>query len=317
VKHMPQLTKKLITKLEENSELLDTPLGPIQVAREGTGPKVLAIHGSPGGFDQGLAWARHLQNGGCELVAPSRPGYLRTPLASGKTPAQQADLYAAMLEVLAIDKVTVLGISSGGPSAVQFAARHPNKTNALLLDAAVLQPISPASNWIDRAISESTIGTWLSCLIAEKWPKLSAALVVDILSDGLSKDEKRQATNWIVSDPDRLSSVAGLPYSLAPRKFRKIGHRNDEKNEINLTPLPFSQVTAPTLITQGTNDAFPLMDHAKEAVNKISNAELLLVTGGHHGLPWCENFNQVSEQQLNLAQSNSVESSVPNFREEK
>ena len=310
MKRMSQLTKNLITKLEEKSELLDTPLGPIQVAREGAGPKVLSIHGSPGGFDQGLAWARHLQIGGCELVAPSRPGYLQTPLESGKTPAQQADLYAAMLEVLAIDKVTVLGISSGGPSAVQFAARHPNKTNALLLDAAVLLPISPAGNWIDRAISESTIGTWLSCLIAEKWPKLSATLVVDILSDGLSKDEKRQATNWIVSDPDRLASVAGLPCSLAPRKFRKIGHRNDEKNEINLTPLPFSEVTTPTLITQGTNDAFPLMNHANEAVKKISNAKLLLVAGGHHGLPWSESFNEVSEQQLKLIRSISDESSV-------
>lgn len=304
---MSHLTKNLITKLEEKSELLDTPLGPIEVAREGAGPKVLVIHGSPGGFDQGLAWARHLQNGGCELVAPSRPGYLRTPLESGKTPSQQADLYAAMLEVLAIDKVTVLGISSGGPSAVQFAARHPNKTNALLLDAAVLLPISPAGNWIDRSISESTIGTWLSCLIAEKWPKLSAALVVDILSDGLSKDEKRQATNWIVSDPDRLTSVAELPHSLAPRKFRKIGHRNDEKNEINLTPLPFSQVTAPTHIFQGTNDAFPLTSHALEASEKISNAKLFMVEGGHHGLPWCENFNLVSEEQLKLIRSVSDE----------
>lgn len=300
MKLISQLTKNLITKLEENSELLDTPLGLIQVAREGTGPKVLVIHGSPGGFDQGLAWAQHLQDGGCELIAPSRPGYLRTPLESGKTPAQQADLYAAMLDVLEIDKVTVLGISSGGPSAVEFAARHPNKTKALLLDAAVLQPISPAGNWFDRVISESTIGTWLSCLIAEKWPKLSAALVVDILSSGLSKDEKRQATNWIASDPDRLTSVAGLPCSLAPRKFRKIGHRNDEANEIGLDPLPFVEITAPTLITQGTNDAFPLMEHAHEAVEKISNAELLLVNEGHHGLPWCENFNKVSERQLNL-----------------
>ena len=39
-------------------------LTPIQVAREGDGPRVMSIYGSLGGFDQGLVWARHLRGGG-------------------------------------------------------------------------------------------------------------------------------------------------------------------------------------------------------------------------------------------------------------
>ena len=290
-----------MTLLDGRATMLETERGPIQVAREGDGPKVMSIHGSPGGFDQGLVWARQLRDGGRELIAPSRPGYLRTLLDSGRSPAQQADLYAAMLDALHIDKVTVLGISSGGPSAVHFAARHPSRTNALLLDAAVLLPFAPASNEIERAILESGTGIWLSCQIAKRWPKLTAALVVDTLSAGLDKDRKRDAVDWITSDPARLHNIVDLPTSLAPRRFRETGQRNDESNETNLDPLPFAEITAPTLIAQGTNDVFPLIDHATNAADKMPGAELMLVEEGHHGLPWCRHIGAVVQRQLELS----------------
>ena len=298
---MSRWADRLMSSLDERASVVNTELGPIQVAREGAGPSVLSIHGSPGGFDQGLIWARHLRNGGCQLVAPSRPGYLRTPLDSGRKPSEQADLYASMLDALHIDKVTILGISSGGPSAVHFAARHPNRTKALLLDAAVLLPISPASSAIERAVFESGIGVWLSCQVAKRWPRLTAASVVDALAAGLSRDRKRDAVEWITSSPARLDSVVELPTSLAPRRFREPGQRNDESNEINLDPLPFAKVTVPTLVAQGENDAFPLIDHATSAACKISDAELMLVEEGHHGLPWCRHIDAVARRQLELA----------------
>ena len=298
---MSRWADRLMSSLDERASVVNTELGPIQVAREGAGPSVLSIHGSPGGFDQGLIWARHLRNGGCQLVAPSRPGYLRTPLDSGRKPSEQADLYASMLDALHIDKVTILGISSGGPSAVHFAARHPNRTKALLLDAAVLLPISPASSAIERAVFESGIGVWLSCQVAKRWPRLTAASVVDALAAGLSRDRKRDAVEWITSSPARLDSVVELPTSLAPRRFREPGQRNDESNEINLDPLPFAKVTVPTLVAQGKNDAFPLIDHATSTACKISDAELMLVEEGHHGLPWCRHIDVVARRQLELA----------------
>ena len=298
---MSRWSEHLLALLDERATMVETECGSIQLAREGDGAKVMPIHGSPGGFDQGLVWAKHLKDAGCELIAPSRPGYLRTPLDSGRSPTLQADLFAAMLDVLCIDKVTVLGISSGGPSAVHFAARHPDRTNALLLDAAVLLPIAPATNKLERALFESSTGIWLWCQVAKRWPKSTAALVVDTLSTGLDKDQKREAVDWITSNPIRLHDIVVLSTSLAPRTAREPGQRNDELNEIELAPLPFAEITAPTLITQGTNDVFPLIDHATNAADKIPSAELMLLKEGHHGLPWCPHNSAVTQRQLELS----------------
>ncbi len=153
---------KLMASLDERATVLQTAHGPVQLAREGQGPPVVAIHGGPGGFDLGLAWCRHLRDGGCEILAPSRPGYLRTPLQSGRSPESQADLYAAMLDALDIERAAVLGFSSGGPSAVHFAARHPDRTTALFLDTAILLPFEPPINALQRATFESGFFVWLS-----------------------------------------------------------------------------------------------------------------------------------------------------------
>ena len=106
-----------------------------------------------------------------------------------------------------------------------------------------------------------------------------------------------------------LEEAPGVPFddvvevstSLAPRRFREPGQRNDESNEINLDPLPFTEGTAPTLIAQGENDALPLMDHATSAASKMPGAELMLVEEGHHGLPWCRHIGAVARRQLELS----------------
>ncbi len=73
-------SERIETDLSRRSTVIKTERGDVEVAREGDGIPVLMIHGSPGGFDQGLMYGRHLRDNGCELIALSRPGFLRTPL---------------------------------------------------------------------------------------------------------------------------------------------------------------------------------------------------------------------------------------------
>ena len=296
-------SKRLMSALDERATVIETPQGPVQVAREGQGPPVLVTHGGPGGFDQGLAYCRHLLDGGCELLAASRPGYLRTALQAGRTPESQADLYAAMLDALGIGRAAILGFSSGGPSAVHFAARHPNRTTALFLDTAILLPFDTPISAIRRATLESSFFAWLSYQIATTWPELMIRFTIDGVSDGLNRERKRVAADWIRSDSARLQSLQRQFASIAPWKYRKAGWTNDQANECGLPPLPFSDVAAPTLIAHGTNDAFVPVQHATNAASQIAGSELVLVEEGHHFLSLSRNYGPVARRQLELAHS--------------
>ena len=75
--------------MSETPRTVTTPLGPIEYAERGDGDTILAVHGTLGGWDQGLVVAEFLRVNGFKIIAPSRPGYLGTPLATGRTFALQ------------------------------------------------------------------------------------------------------------------------------------------------------------------------------------------------------------------------------------
>src|SRR5262245_6463836 len=118
-----------IRRLHATSRVIETQLGPIEYSDVGEGVPYLSLHGTPGGYDQALAGrnANPEAQAGVRTIAVSRPGYLRTPLTSGATFEQQADLFAALLDELKIKRVVVLASSGGGYAGFQFALRHPDR----------------------------------------------------------------------------------------------------------------------------------------------------------------------------------------------
>src|SRR5690242_7937224 len=120
-------------RIAQGSELAQTACGPIEYASLGNGPAVLFVHGAGGGYDQMLDMGRTLADAGFRVIAPSRFGYLRTPLPADASPAAQADAHACLLDALKIERAAVIGISAGAPSSMQFALRHPRRCAALAL----------------------------------------------------------------------------------------------------------------------------------------------------------------------------------------
>ena len=120
-------------QLRSGSKVISTACGLIEYADAGAGTPVLAIHGAGGGFDAGLQLGGPLITRGFRVIAPSRFGYLRTPLPTDGSPMAQADAHACLLDVLKVDRVAVLGVSAGSPSAMQFCIRHPEKCSAVVL----------------------------------------------------------------------------------------------------------------------------------------------------------------------------------------
>jgi hypothetical protein len=62
-------------------------------AEKGSGIPLLSIHGAGGGYDQGLANAAGFVGAGFRIIAPSRFGYLGTPVPPDISPAAQADAH--------------------------------------------------------------------------------------------------------------------------------------------------------------------------------------------------------------------------------
>ena len=126
-------------RTEGRSDMLSTSFGQLEYAASGTGPPLLMIHGTGGGFDQGLTFTEGLVRRGYRVIAPSRFGYLRSDFPDDPSSERQADAFAEMLDKLGIDRLAVAGGSAGALSAVQFALRHPDRCSALIL-------IVPAAN---------------------------------------------------------------------------------------------------------------------------------------------------------------------------
>ena len=121
------------SRVARDSTLIATRCGPIEYQEAGTGVPLLAIHGSGGGYDQGIAFAGALAQKGIRVIAMSRFGYLRTPMPADASAAAQADAHVCLLDALGIHQAGVLGGSAGATSALQMAIRHPDRVSALVL----------------------------------------------------------------------------------------------------------------------------------------------------------------------------------------
>jgi 2-hydroxy-6-oxonona-2,4-dienedioate hydrolase len=122
----------------ERRILRDPLFGDIEYTARGQGPSVILSHPLFGGFDMMTGFAETYIGAGHRFVAPSRFGYLGSSLPPAAMPADQADAYALLLDTLGIERAAVFGYSGGGPSAIQFALRHAERTSALILLASAL-----------------------------------------------------------------------------------------------------------------------------------------------------------------------------------
>lgn len=235
---------------------LRTARGPIAYAERGAGPPLLIVHGTPGGEDQGLALATILGLGDHRAVAPSRPGYLGTPLATGRAMEDQADACAALLDALGIGRAAVLSNSGGGPVALQFALRHPDRLARLVLLQSITALLPIATDDLLHA-----------ALLLPRASRLTPAVV------GLAL-RRRQ--------PGLIGAALALAGSTLPVAARRAGTMNDALHISSLPPVPFGTIRAPTLLIHGTVDQNVPYEQSVAAARAMPNARLVGVPGGDH-----------------------------------
>ena len=270
---------KRMAALSAASEVIDTSRGPVEFARHGEAPYVLIFHGTPQGHNASFI-GEPLEAEGFGTITPSRPGYLRTPLETGRTFAEQADAAAALLDTLGVDRVAAYGISGGGPSSVEFAARHPDRVACLMLEVAISQRFAPDVSPLIMALARSSVAFRIQALLLRWFPRFAVSQMMNVESTHEPAEISR-ITADVIDDPDKMAILRRLAEG-PPFGMLRAGFDNDLEQFAAIDRLPLDQVSCPTLVVHGTHDGDVPFAHAEHSAAGIREAELFTVENGWH-----------------------------------
>lgn len=264
--------ERACSRITGRSQVITSPLGDIEYTSTGSGTPVLVVHGSGGGFDQGEFLADMVLDAGMRRIVPSRFGYLRSTFRSGATFDDQAQAYAHLLDELGIDKVAVVAFSHGGPSALLFAAMHPQRVSSLTLLSVGVASSDDAeqhqSNLQGAALMRIYQGDF-------RYWALTHALRGWFL--GLMGADEQVVARL---DPQGRQLAAQLIDLMNPVEPRAAGvvfdHRAAMPNQ------RIAAIQAPTLIVHARDDSLQRHRNAEYAARMIAGSRLVSFDNGGH-----------------------------------
>ncbi len=266
----------------QGSVLLPTRCGSIEYQETGSGLPLLAVHGSGGGHDQGMAFARGLATQGIRVIAMSRFGYLRTPMpadaAVHATAAAQADAHVCLLDALGIAKAAVMGGSAGAPSALQMALRHPDRVSALvLLVPLTYKPptqansVAPMPPWVEKLMMRmiaSDFLFWAALHVArDQVIKTVLATPPDLLKSASASEQAR---------------INAMLTNILPVSDRAQGLISDTAVGKHLVPSPLGSIQMPALIISARDDRYGTFASAQYTASQIAGATFIGFDSGGH-----------------------------------
>ena len=270
--HFRTVMRRRREQLLSGGQLAVTEYGVIEYAVEGSGPLVLLVHGAGGGYDQGLLIGKSYVGSHYTFIAPSRFGYVRNPIPDNGSPAAQADAYAALLDALGVGQVGVVAFSDGGPSALQFALRHPHRCTALVMLSAKSQT-PPPETLLQRLVFESIFRSdYLFWLITQYLQSFVLSMF------GVSQDVQQHAT------PRVRQLVADFLESMHPISLRQAGidHNRATLGELPEDEFLLDQITVPTLVIHAVDDGLQPYQHGVHTATRVPNAQFVSYEQGGH-----------------------------------
>jgi pimeloyl-ACP methyl ester carboxylesterase len=267
--HFDTAVELASARVAQGSALIATRCGPIEYQESGTGVPLLAVHGSGGGYDQGMAFAGALAHRGIRVIAMSRFGYLRTPMPADSSAAAQADAHVCLLDALGIGQAGVLGGSAGAPSALQMAIRHSDRVSALVLlvplaykPPTLADSAPPLPRWVENTMMRLIGSNFLF------WCALHVA--------------RDQLIKVVLATPPELLISAS----------------STERARVNAMLDNILPVRAPTLIISARDDRYGTYASAQYTANRIAGAKFVGFDEGGH--TWVGHEDQVMSEIVTL-----------------
>jgi len=189
------------------------------------------------------------------VVRYDRRGYGATPAAT--TPFASVDDVAAVMRAAGISRATLVGSSSGGGIAVDFALAHPEAVDGLVLAGPWISGFKPSAGFIARSFK-------LGLLI--KAGDLKGAVKDPYILTKAADAERARVAALLRANPQNLN---GGPSA----KQERAGP--DAKDHLG-------EIRAPTLILVGQVDIGDVKAQAQAAASAIPGARLESVPASGH-----------------------------------
>jgi len=203
----------------------------------------------------------------CTVLAPSRPGYGRTPLTTGTSVEQYTDVVRALCAQLGITRVAaVVGVSGGGPTAATMAARHGDLVERLILVSAVGWLPYPdrwtrlGAHIVFTGLTERA--TWAVVRVAAR---LAPTTFLRLMLPSLSTRPAGEVLTRL-SDTDR---------ALLLTLFTQMRSGHGFLNDLRPTPDITAGISQPTLVIATRADRGVPFDQAQSLSRSIRHAELV------------------------------------------
>jgi len=262
--------RKAYERIATGSKMIHTDNGLIQYTEYGEGTPMLIVHGAGGGYDQGEYFAK-LIGGKYHWIAPSRFGFLGSPVPEGANSSLQADVYACLLDALGIDRIGVVGVSMGGPSSLLFALRYPQRIKSLAMISAASHAIPPRP-----AMLAAIFSIFLNDFVFWSMVHLSPGGLLAAL--GVPMEVQKQLS------PEEAAQLNGFLASIVPMGARRRGQLL-EQHMSEYDAGQIRNIQAPTLVMHARDDTLVSFEQGEFSAQNIPGAQLTpMEKGGHLAL---------------------------------
>lgn len=269
-------------RISNGGKMVETACGPIQYTEFGQGAPMLIVHGAGGGYDQGEYFAK-LIGGNYRWIAPSRFGFLGTPVPVDANSSLQADAYACLLDSLGVDRVGVVGVSMGGPSSLLFALQYPQRTSSLVMISAASHAIPPRP-----AILAAIFNVFQNDFVFWSLVQISPKGLLTALGVPMQVQEQLS--------PQEVAQLDAFLESIIPMGARQKG-QNLEQHMSEYDAERIRNIQAPVLVLHAVDDTLVSIEQAEFTARNIPGAQFIqMEKGGHLALMF--NINSAAKEKV-------------------
>jgi pimeloyl-ACP methyl ester carboxylesterase len=206
--------------------------------------------------------------------------------------AAQADVFADLLDTLNISKVVIMGVSIGGPAALQFALRHPDRCSALIMASAISHNTTDfdlLGNIMHHVVFRSDLGFYY--LSTDYQPMLLQFLGVSTQVQANMTEADKQYVKDMIS-------------AMQPIGLRQPGLINDAVRSQTELSSALEQIQMPTLVFHAKDDGLVNYEFGQYTTQHVPNAELVTFENGGHLLVGCT--SQIHDKTMSFLQKNNI-----------